>query len=131
VFMKLLRLIAPLGAFVLLPHIVQAQQFGFSVGSPSVGSAAHAAPAMPAPSSSTASPGPALPALPSHLPVGSSPAVPSTSLQPLNLESTHMAPILHSPAVEASRLALPAVPFALDRVLRAPQMCVDPHLLQH
>ena len=114
--MRLLRLLAPVAALVLLPHIAQAQRFGFGVGAPAVGAAANAARGTPVPSSSPASTAPALPPLPPHLPAASTPAIPSTSLQPLNLQSMHMAPP-------------PPTVLQIDR-LRAPQMCVDPKLQQ-
>lgn len=129
--MKLLRLIAPLGALILLPHVVHAQRFGFSLGAPVVGAAAQATIGPSASASSIASAPPALPPLPQHLPAAPTSAVPSTTLQPLNLESMHMAPPLNFPVLNRPRATLPAVPFALDPILGAPQMCVDPQLLRH
>src|SRR5579871_4393889 len=123
--MKPVLMSAILGCILLLPEVGHAQRFGYSIGMPAAGAGRPAAGAS-ASSSSLGVQTPTLPLLPSPFPAAPAVATPSLSLQPLNLESMHLVPppILVLPSALPGKL--PQVPFALDPILRAPQICVDP-----
>jgi len=95
----------------------RAQRIDYSIGMPSTSSARPADPPQ--------AHAPALPPLPGPLPSFSTNSV-QTQLEKLNLQSMHMVPPRVNLFAKPGRIGiLPQVPFALDKILDRPGMCVE------
>jgi hypothetical protein len=116
--MKLILKAAFVGSLILCVSVAgRAQRINYSIGMPSTSSARPAQPPQ--------SQAPALPPLPGPLPSFSTNPV-QTQLEKLNLQSTHMVPPRVNLFANTGRSGiLPQVPFALDKILDRPGMCVE------
>jgi hypothetical protein len=94
----------------------RAQRISYSIGMPSTSS--------PRPAQPPQAHAPALPALPEPLPSFSTNPV-QTQLEKLNLQSMHLVPPRLKLFANPGRGILPQVPFALDKILDRPGMCVE------
>ena len=119
-----LRAVSLSGLIVLMPMVLNAQRFGFSIGAPAPQTSGTVS------GGSSAASAPQMPPLPRPLPTAAVVPLPSLqlTLKPLNLLSNHLSPPQINFALDLRKPLLPALPFAIDPIAARgfAQMCVDP-----
>jgi hypothetical protein len=113
----ILKAALPASLILCVSAAAHAQRMGYSIGLPSTSSGG---PAQPSHAHA-----PALPSLPGPLPSFSTNSV-QVQLEKLNLRSMHMVPPRLNLFANPGRSGiLQQVPFALDKILEKPGMCVE------